>query len=144
MSAGILAGASTSTLIRFLLRVGFCVVEFIVSWLISAFALVLASNLFESVRLSGDFSDALWVAALFNVLSFLFGWFFFVVLGFATLGLGFVFHFVTRLVAAAIVIKLTSSLSKRFSVEGAAPALGTAIFLAVGTSLVRPIVAFLP
>ncbi len=98
-------------------------------------ALLLASSLFEDVRLQGDFASALWVAALFSVLSFFFGWFLFALLGVATLGIGFVFHFVTKLVVAALVLKMTSALSARLTIEGFLPAIGTALMLALASQV---------
>ncbi len=103
----------------------------LLSWALAAGALMLASRVFRGVTLRGDFADALWVAATFSILSFLLSWLLFGVLGVATLGLGFVFHFLTQLVTAAIVLRLTSWFSSRFELEGFVPALGTAFFLAV-------------
>ena len=110
-------------------------IHLLVSWTLSAAALFLAGRLFDGVKLKGDFWDALWVAALFSVLSFLFGTLLFFLLGVFSLGLGFLFSFVTQLIAAAIVIKLTSAISSRFTVKGFAPALGTAILLALAGAL---------
>ena len=104
---------------------------FIIAWALAAAALLLADRLIAGVRLEGDFVTSLGVAAGFSVLQFLFGWFFFGLLGIATLGLGFIFHFATQLVSAAIVLKLTSGLSRRFKIVGFFPALGTALLLAL-------------
>ncbi len=95
----------------------------------------MASRLFDRVTLKGDFLTALWVAALFAVLSFFFHWFFFVLLGLASLGFGFLFPFITRLLAAAIVLKVTSALSSRFTICGFMPSIGTAMLLAVAAEL---------
>ena len=78
---------------------------------------------------------AVWVAALFALLSFVLHWIFFVLLGVVTLGLGFVFQFITRLVAAALVVKVTGALSSRFDVRGFMPAVGTALLLALGAEI---------
>jgi uncharacterized membrane protein YvlD (DUF360 family) len=107
------------------------VIAFLVSWALAAVALLLADRLFSGVRLEGDFATALAVAAGFSVLQFLLGWFLFGLLGIATLGIGFLFHFVTQLVSAALVLKLTSALSRRFTIDGFFPALGTAMLLAI-------------
>ena len=104
---------------------------FVVSWVLAAAALLLADRLFKGVRLDGDFATALGVAAGFSVLQFLLGWLLFGLLGIATLGIGFVFHFVTRLVTAALILKLTSSLSRSFHIAGFFPALATAMLLAL-------------
>jgi putative membrane protein len=101
---------------------------------------MLAAKLFDGVRLAGDFADALWVAACFSILSFLLSWLLFGLLGIATLGIGFIFHFITQLVAAALIVRLTSTLSSRFSVTGFVPALGTAVLLALAVELSHRIV----
>jgi len=103
----------------------------LVSWALAAGAVLLASKIFDGVKLVGDYADALWVAAIFSLLSYLLHWLIFVVLGVATLGLGFVFHFITQLITAAIVVRLTSAFSSRFTVTGFIPALGTAVLLAL-------------
>lgn len=107
----------------------------IISWLFSALAILISGRVFDRVKLKGDLGDALWVSAIYAVLSFFLHWFFFTLLGIATLGLGFVFHFVTSLLAAAIVLKVTSALSSRFDIDGFAPAVGTAIFLAIASEV---------
>lgn len=108
-------------------------IALIVSWALSAAALLFSSRVFKGVQLKGDFLDALWIAAVYAVLSFFLSWFIFGLLGVVTLGLGFVFHFVTQLVTAAIVVKVTAGLSSRFDVTGFVPALGTAILLALAS-----------
>jgi uncharacterized membrane protein YvlD (DUF360 family) len=108
-------------------------IALLVSWALSATALLLSSRLFKGVQLKGDFLDALWIAAIYAILSFFLSWFIFGVLGVVTLGLGFLFHFVTQLVTAAIVLKVTAGLSSRFDILGFLPALGTAILLALAS-----------
>jgi putative membrane protein len=115
----------------------------ILSWLLAAGALLLAAAVFDRVKLKGDFADALWVSALFAVLSFLLDWFFFVLLGLATLGLGFIFQFLTHLVAAALIVKLTAALSRRFDVSGFFPAVGTALLLALAAEISGRVMAIL-
>lgn len=104
-----------------------------VSWVFSAAALFFSSRIFTGVRLKGDFADALWIAAVYAILSFFLSWLIFGVLGVVTLGLGFIYQFITQLVTAALVLKVTGALSSRFQIEGFLPALGTAIFLALAS-----------
>lgn len=107
----------------------------LVSWFFAALALWLSSKLFRSVRLEGDFADALWVAALFSILSFLLDWLIFGFLTIASLGLALLFRFVTQLLCAAIVLKITSALSSRFDIRGFLPAVGTAVLLAIASEI---------
>lgn len=116
-------------------------ISLLVSWALSAAALFLASRAFQGVQLKGDFLDALWIAAVYAILSFFLSWFIFGVLGVVTLGLGFIFHFVTQLVTAALVLKVTASLSSRFDITGFLPAIGTAIFLALASEAASRILA---
>lgn len=111
------------------------VLAFVLSWFLAAAALLLADRIFSGVRLNGDFATALGVAAAFAVLDFLLGWLIFGALAIASLGIGLVFHFVTRLIVAAIVLKLTSSLSSTFSIRGFWPAMGTALLLALAREI---------
>lgn len=105
--------------------------SFLISWALSATALIVSSRIFQGVRLQGDFADALWISAGYSILGFFLNWLIFGVLGVMTLGLGFIFHFVTQLVTAAIVLKITSAMSSRFDIVGFLPALGTALLLAI-------------
>ncbi len=106
-------------------------ISLLVSWVLSAAALFFAARLFDGVRLKGDFGDAMWIAAIYALFSFFFSQLIFGILGVVTLGVGFMFHFVTSLVTAAIVLKITGALSSRFDIRGFLPALGTAVFLAI-------------
>lgn len=110
-------------------------VSLLISWIFAALAILISGRVFAGVKLKGDLGDALWVSAIYAVLSFFLHWFFFTLLGIATLGLGFVFHLVTSLLAAAIVLKVTSALSSRFDITGFFPAVGTAILLAIASEV---------
>ena len=63
-------------------------------------------------------------------------WLIYVVLGIATLGLGFLFSFITRLVVTAIVLLIADKLSKRLTIRGFMPALFASIIVAVTGSAV--------
>ncbi|HSC88216.1 MAG TPA: phage holin family protein [Polyangiaceae bacterium] len=110
-------------------------VAFAVSWIFAAGALLLSDRLFAGFELKGGFLTALWVAACYAVLAFLFGWLIFGLLGIATLGLGFVFHFLTQLITAALVLRITSALSSHLSIGGFFPALCAALMLALASEL---------
>lgn len=114
-------------------------VSILLSWLAIALALLLADRLFDGVQLRGDLGVALMVALGFSVLNFFFHWVFFILLGFATLGIGFLFYFATQLVSTALVLKLTSALSRRFMVRGFGAALGTAVLVTLAGALVEQV-----
>jgi uncharacterized membrane protein YvlD (DUF360 family) len=99
-----------------------------------AVGLWLADKLLPDFDISGDWKSYALVAALLGVLQFCLGWLIFVVLGVATLGLGFVFSFVTRLVASAIVLWIADKLSSRLQIRGFLPAFFAAVIIALTNS----------
>ncbi len=117
-------------------------IHLLVLWFFTALGFVLAERLLgSSFKVSGGFGSVLLVAALFGILDALIGWVFFLLLGFATLGIGFLLAFVTWVIANAIVLKITDLLSSRLEIRGFLPAVwGAAIIslvTAVGHVLVR-------
>lgn len=107
----------------------------LVSWIVVAFALWLAHRLVSGFEIAGDWKSFAIVAALLGVLQFLLGWLFYVVLGVMTLGLGFLFGFVTRLVVTALVLLLADKLSRRLAIGGFVPALFASILIALTGSV---------
>lgn len=104
------------------------------SWLILSLAFWFTAKLLPGFHVSG-FWGAIKVAALFGILNWLLGWFIFAVLGIATLGLGFVFAFITRWIVSAIVLKLTDALSSSLSIVSMGRALlGALLMSALGTA----------
>ncbi len=108
----------------------------LVAWLSASIGLYIAANVLRDVRLT-SFVDALWAGALLGVLSWALHWLVFVVLGVATLGLGFLLWFITRWVASAIVILIAAALSSRLEVRGFVPALITAFIVSATGSVLR-------
>lgn len=110
--------------------------EMVIAWLSASLGLYIASKALSGVRLA-SFGDAVWAGALLGVLHWALHSFIFVGLGIATLGIGFVLWFVTRWIASAVVILITSGLSSRLKVDGFISALITAFIVAATGSLVR-------
>ena len=103
------------------------------SWLMHSVALWLTAQFLPGFSIRG-FWGALKVAAVFGILNFLVGWFIFVILGVASLGLGFVFVFITRTVVNAILLKLTDAFSESLEINGFGPAvLGALCISFIGT-----------
>lgn len=111
-----------------------------VTWLFAALALLLADRLFQGVQLKGDFISALLVTFVFGVLNMTLGMLLVGFLGLATLGIGFLFVALTRLVAAAICLKMASGMSRRFNIDGFGSALGTAFLLALAGELAERLI----
>lgn len=108
----------------------------LISWITVAVGLWVADKLLSGFDIAGDWKSYALVAALLGVLQFLLGWLIYVVLGVATLGLGFLFSFVTRLVVSAIVLLIADKLSRRMTVRGFAPALLAAIIISLTSTVV--------
>lgn len=106
----------------------------LVGWASATLGLWLASKMLSGVRLQ-SFGDAVWAGALLGILQWALAKPLFVLLGISTLGIGFLFWFITRWVASALIILLASALSHRLEVRGFWNALLTA-FIVTATSSV--------
>jgi len=103
----------------------------LISWLVLTFSFVVASKLVDGFQLKGGLGSQLFVAALFALFNVIFGPFFFVMIGLGTLGIGFLLSFVTRLVATAIVLKLTDAMTTRLKVKSFGTAFVAALVMSV-------------
>jgi putative membrane protein len=92
------------------------------SWLILSLAIWLTAQFIPGFSIKGLWG-AVKVAALFGILNFLIGWFIYVTLGIVSLGLGFLFAFVTRTIVNAILLKITDALSDSLEINGFIPAI---------------------
>lgn len=108
----------------------------LVSWIAVALGLWLADKVLPDFEITGDWKSYALVAALLGVLQFFLGWLIYVVLGIATLGLGFLFSFLTRLIVTAIVLLIADKLSRRLTIRGFIPALLAAVIVALTGSVV--------
>lgn len=103
------------------------------SWLVLSFAIWVTAAILPGFHIKG-FGTAILVAAVLGVLNFFLGWLFFAVFTIATLGLAYLFAFLTRWVITAILLMLTAGLTKNFKVDGFGSAfLGALIMALVGT-----------
>lgn len=107
-------------------------------WLFTAGGVVLASRLIPGVRVR-SFGAALAVAAVFGILNAVLGWLLFVVLGIATLGIGFLLGFLTSWAVNTILLRLTDSIVDGFSITTWGKTALTALVLSLAASLARAI-----
>jgi putative membrane protein len=105
-------------------------VTFLLTWLIMAVAVWLTATVLPGFHVKG-FGSAIIVAAIFGVLNFLIGWLLFVVLGVATLGIGFLLAFITRWIVNAVLLKLTDALTDHLTIDGFRWALIGALMISV-------------
>jgi putative membrane protein len=105
----------------------------ILSWLILSFAVWVTAVVLPGFHVK-SFGSAIVVAALFGVLNFLLGWLFFAVFTIATLGLAWLFAFITRWIINAIILKITDAVTDHLTVDSFRWALGGALMMsAIGT-----------
>ncbi|HMJ10896.1 MAG TPA: phage holin family protein [Polyangiaceae bacterium] len=112
--------------------------DILLSWLVLSVAVYLTAVILPGFEVRG-FGGAIVVAAIFGFLNWLLGWLIFVVLGIATLGIGFLLAFLTRWLVMAILLKVTDSFSKSLHIKS----FGTAMLAALLMSLFGTIGEFL-
>ena len=107
--------------------------KLILSWLVLSVSVWLTAAILPGFRVNG-FGGALKAAAIFGILNWLLGWFIFVVLGIATLGIGFLLAFITRFIVMAILLKFVDALSSNFKIDSFGTALlGALLMSGIGT-----------
>lgn len=102
-----------------------------IAWLTIAAGLWVADRLLDGFKVKGGIVDFLIVAALFGILNVALGWLIFGVLGVASLGLGFVFAFITRLVVAALLLKLADAITDKLQIRSFGVAFAAAFIMAL-------------
>jgi putative membrane protein len=105
-----------------------------VQWIISAAAIWITAQVLPGFKIEG-FGAALLAAAVFGVVNFFIGWFFYVLIGIGTLGLGFLLSVVTKTIVTAIVLKITDSVMSSFHIRSFGVAVVAAIIMALLSSL---------
>ena len=105
----------------------------LLSWLVLSISVWGTAAILPGFRVSG-FGGAIKVAALFGILNWLLGRFIFVVLGIATLGIGFFLAFLTRWVVMALLLKFADALSSNIKIDGFGTAIiGALLMSGIGT-----------
>jgi putative membrane protein len=104
--------------------------EILLSWLVLSIAIYLTAVILPGFEVRG-FGGAIVVAAIFGLLNWLVGWLIFVVIGVATLGIGFLLAFLTRWFVMAILLKLTDAFSKRLTIRSFGVALLAALLMSL-------------
>lgn len=105
----------------------------LLSWLILSLAVWITALVLPGFHVR-SFGSAILVAAMFGVLNFFLGWLIFAVFTVATLGLAWIFAFITRWIINAILLKLTDALTDRLRIDSFGWALAGALMMsALGT-----------
>ena len=105
-------------------------VHLLLQWLILSLAFWLTARLVPGFHVR-SLGDAIVVAAVFGIVNFLLGTLLYYVLGFATLGIGFLLSVLTHWIVNAILLKITDGLTSRLEVRS----FGTALIAALVMSL---------
>lgn len=105
----------------------------LLSWLVLSISVWVTAGILPGFRVNG-FGGAIRAAAVFGILNWLLGWLIFVVLGIATLGIGFLLAFITRWFVMALLLKFTDSLSSSLKIKDFSTAIVGALLIAgIGT-----------
>ena len=112
----------------------------LLAWLTVTLGLWVSHQLIRNFRIEGGIGSFLLLGAVVGILHFFLGWLLFVILGLATLGIGFLLAFLTKLIVTAIVLKFADGLSTRFKIHGFLPAFWAACLMSLVSSLVEWIV----
>lgn len=109
-------------------------IDILISWLILSGAFYLTAELLPGFELKGGARGALLVAALFGIINWLVGWLLFVIIGIASLGIGFLLAFLTRWLVNAILLKVVDAVSDKLNIKSFGTALvGALIISLLGT-----------
>lgn len=106
--------------------------KLLIAWLILAFAFWLTAKMMPGIKVSGAWG-ALWTALIFATLNFFLGWIMFAVIGIGTLGLGFLFGFITHWIINAILLRFTDVLTSKFQVASWSSAFLAALIISLLT-----------
>ncbi len=107
--------------------------HFIYTWLVLTVSVWVTAAILPGFRVNG-FWGAVKAAAVFGVLNFLLGWFIFGVLSIVTLGLAWLFAFITRWFIMALLLKLADKLSSSIKIDSfGTAAIGALIMTIVGS-----------
>lgn len=107
----------------------------LIAWLTIAAGLWVADRLLDGFKVKGGIGDFLIVAALFGILNIALGWLIFGVIGVASLGLGFLFAFITRLIVAAVLLKLADAITDKLQIRSFGVAVAAAFIMALTSAV---------
>jgi putative membrane protein len=113
----------------------------VISWLILSFIVWLTAMMLPGFQVRG-FTGALVVSAIFGAINWLLGWFFYVVIGIATLGIGFLLSVVTHWFVDAILLSMTGALTDKLKIKNFKWALLGALVISVLSAVVHHVIRY--
>jgi len=111
-------------------------VTLLVSWLTMSLGLFFAAKVVSGVRVK-SLPGAIVAGGVYGLLQLLLGKILFFVIGFATLGLGFLFFFLTLWVVSALLLKLADEMTDALDIDSFGAALKLSFVMSVLTTLLR-------
>jgi putative membrane protein len=111
-------------------------VSLLISWLILSVAVWITAAVLPGFHVKNARS-AILVAALFGLLNFFLGWLLFVVFTVATLGLAWLFAFLTRWLINTLLLKLTDRLTDHLTIDSFGWAAGGALLISIVSTLAQ-------
>jgi putative membrane protein len=108
----------------------------LISWLILSVAVWVTAAVLPGFHVK-DFKSAIIVAAVFGLLNFFVGWLLFAAFAVVTLGLAWLFAFITRWVINALLLMLTDRLTDHLKIDGAGWAFGGALMISLVATVVQ-------
>ena len=116
--------------------------QLLATWLVLSFAVWLTAAILPGFKVTG-FWGAVKAAAVFGTLNWLLGWFFFVVLSIATLGIGFILAFITHWIVMAVILKLADKVSSSIEIDTFGTALIGALLMTIIDTAIEHFAFFL-
>jgi len=106
------------------------------TWIVYTVAMLATTFVVPGFKLRGLW-DAVIVAAIFGVLNVLIGWFIAGVIVVGTLGLGWLFWFITRWVTNAVLLEATQVVSGRVQIKNFGTALAASAVMSLAGTFVE-------
>ena len=102
--------------------------EMLISWVVLSFAVWVTAELLSGFHVK-DLGSAFGIAAIYGILNVLLGWVLFAFFAVATLGLGLLFAFITRVIVNAILLTITDKVSDALKIDSFGWAMGGAVMI---------------
>lgn len=115
----------------------------LVTWAVLTLSMFIATQMLSRMKIEGGVFSHFAVSAGFGLLMLFTGWLFYALLGFLSGGVLFAFSFFGKLLAGAIVLKLTDAFSDKLKVEGFGTAILASLIITVSGTVCEWILAVL-
>lgn len=115
----------------------------LISWLILSFGVWVAAAVLPGFRVK-DFRSAIIVAAIFGLLNFFLGWMLFAIFTILTIGLAWLFAFITRWIINALLLALTDRFTTHLTIDRFSTALLAALIISVVAAVTRALIPGFP